>query len=292
MKRIALRFWLLVLIITIVSITGCTSSNNSTKKEADTTQSTANKTVKLATTTSTQDSGLLDVLEPKYENDTGYKLSIIAVGSGQAISLGEKGDVDVLLVHSREAEDKFVAAGFGINRKDVMHNDFIIIGPANDPAGISGEMDANRAFRRIAETQSIFVSRGDKSGTNIKELALWEKAGIAPQGNWYKSVGMGMGDTFQMADELKGYTLIDRATYLALKNKYKLEILVEKDTSLLNKYGVVAVNPAKYPNVNNKGAMKFIDWITSPEIQRVIANFGKDKYGQPLFTPDAVSSVK
>jgi tungstate transport system substrate-binding protein len=242
----------------------------------------------MATTTSTQDSGLLDVLVPQFKTDTGYTLKVIAVGSGQAMEMGAKGDVDVLLVHSRAAEDKFVADGFGVNRKDVMHNDFILIGPANDPAKVKGETDSVKAFTKIAQSKSTFLSRGDKSGTNTKELDLWKKANITPEGDWYKNVGKGMGDTFRMADEMKGYTLIDRATYLALKDKYKLEIMVEKDKPLLNPYGVIAVNKAKFPNVDYDGAMKFVDWITSEKIQKMIADFGKDKYGQSLFIPDAV----
>jgi tungstate transport system substrate-binding protein len=208
------------------------------------------------------------------------------------MDMGKKGDVDVLLVHSRKAEDAFVGEGYGVDRKDVMHNDFLIIGPANDPAGIKGLPKASDAMKKIADSKSIFLSRGDKSGTNTKELSLWATAGINPQGAWYKSVGQGMGDTFRMASEMKGYTLIDRATYLALKDKYPLEIMVEKDAPLLNKYGVIAVNKAKFADVDYEGAKKFIDWITSAEIQKLIGEFGKDKYGQALFVPDAVPAAK
>lgn len=283
-KKSIVLIWMLI--FALVSIAGCSSKN-----AADTTDNTLpgqGKTLKMATTTSTQDSGLLDVLVPEFEKDTGYTLNVIAVGSGQAMDMGSKGDVDVLLVHSRAAEDQFVADGYGVNRRDVMHNDFIIIGPASDPAKIKGMTDSAAAFKKIAESQSTFLSRGDKSGTNTKELSLWKTAGITPEGDWYKNVGKGMGDTFRMADEMKGYTLIDRATYLALKDNYQLEIMVEKDKPLLNPYGVISVNKEKFPNVDQAGADLFGEWITSEKIQKMIADFGKDKYGESLFIPDAV----
>ena len=284
MKKKSLAL-ILMLLFAFVSLAGCASKETAKTPEP---APAAEKTLKMATTTSTQDSGLLEVLVPEFKKDTGYTLKVIAVGSGQAMDMGAKGDVDVLLVHSRAAEDKFVADGFGVNRKDVMHNDFILIGPASDPAKIKGETDTVKALTKIAQTKSTFLSRGDKSGTNTKELSLWTKAKITPQGDWYKNVGKGMGDTFRMADEMKGYTLIDRATYLALKDKYKMEIMVEKDKPLLNPYGVIAVNKAKFANVDYDGAMKFVEWITSEKIQKMIGEFGKDKYGQSLFIPDAV----
>ncbi len=282
MKKKSLAL-ILMLLFAFVSLAGCAP-----KEAAKTPEPAVEKTLKMATTTSTQDSGLLDVLVPEFKKDTGYNLNVIAVGSGQAMEMGAKGDVDVLFVHSRAAEDKFVADGFGVNRKDVMHNDFILIGPTNDPAKIKGETDTVKALTKISQAKATFLSRGDKSGTNTKELGLWTKAKITPEGDWYKNVGKGMGDTFRMADEMKGYTLIDRATYLALKDKYKLEIMVEKDAPLLNPYGVIAVNKAKFPNVDYDGAMQFVNWITSEKIQNMIAEFGKDKYGQSLFIPDAI----
>ena len=282
MKKKSLAI-ILMLIFTLGTLAGC-----ATKQAAQTTLPGTGKTLKMATTTSTQDSGLLEVLKPEFEKDTGYTLNIIAVGSGQAMDMGAKGDVDVLLVHSRAAEDKFIADGFGVNRKDVMHNDFIVIGPANDPAKIKGMTDSVAAFKKIADSKSTFLSRGDNSGTNTKELSIWKNAAITPAGDWYKNVGKGMGDTFRMADEMKGYTLIDRATYLALKDKYKLEIMVEKDKPLLNPYGVISVNKDKFPNVDLAGANLFGEWITSAKIQKLIADFGKDKYGESLFIPDAV----
>lgn len=282
-KSIAL---IMILIFALISMAGCSSKE--AENTTDTNQPAQEKVLKLATTTSTQDSGLLDVLVPEFKNDTGYTLNVIAVGSGQAMEMGAKGDVDVLLVHSRAAEDKFVADGYGVNRRDVMHNDFVIIGPAGDPAKIKGMTDSAAAFKKIAESKSTFLSRGDKSGTNTKELSIWKTAGITPEGDWYKNVGKGMGDTFRMADEMQGYTLIDRATYLNLKDNYTLEILVEGDTPLFNPYGVISVNKEKFPNVDQEGADKFGEWITSEKIQKMIAEYGKDKYGQPLFYPDAI----
>lgn len=245
------------------------------------------KELKLATTTSTQDSGLLDVLLPEFEKDTNYKVKVIAVGSGQAIEMGTAGDVDVILVHSRAAEDKFVADGFGIDRRDVMYNDFLIIGPAEDPAGIKGSTDTIMAFKTIAAKQALFVSRGDDSGTDKKEKGIWEKAGIKPAGAWYIESGQGMGDTFRMADEKKAYTLIDRATYLAQKDKYKLEVIIEGDKSLLNPYGVIPVNPEKFPKVDYEGATKFAEWLTSEKGQKMIGEFGVKEFDQQLFVPDA-----
>lgn len=269
---------------------GCGSGNEQTPqqdKSAETTPKPADPQLILATTTSTQDSGLLDVILPVFEEKTGYDVEVIAVGSGAAIGMGESGDADVLLVHSRAAEDKLVADGFGIDRHDVMYNDFLIIGPADDPAGIKGLKDAKEAFTKISQTESIFLSRGDESGTHKKELSVWQACEIEPTGSWYHSVGQGMADTYRMANEMKGYTLIDRATYLANKDSYALETMVEGDPILFNPYGVIAVNPEKYPNINYEGATAFINWIISPETQTLIGDFGKEEFGQSLFIPDA-----
>ncbi len=242
----------------------------------------------LATTTSTQDSGLLDYLLPDFEKEAGVKVDVIAVGTGQAIKLGEDGNADVLLVHARAQEDAFMAAGNGTRREDVMYNDFIIVGPESDPAGIKGMTSAVDAFKKIAETKSQFLSRGDKSGTNTKELAIWKAAGITPEGEWYNSTGQGMGELLTMADETQGYTLSDRATYLArTKEGLNLNILVEGDKILLNPYGVIAVDPKKNPNIQGELATKFIDWIISVPVQEKIAEFGKADFGQSLFVPDS-----
>lgn len=240
----------------------------------------------LATTTSTMDTGLLDVLLPIFEEKYGIEVKPIAVGTGEAIALGKKGEADVLLVHSPEAENEFVKAGYGVNRKAVMHNDFVMIGPIADPARISG-LSATKAFEKIAQIQSNFITRGDDSGTHKKELKLWQVAGIEPKGDWYIESGQGMAETIRIASEKQAYTLTDRGTYLALKDSIDLIILVEKDKSLFNPYGVIAVNPAKFSNINYQEAMRFIEFITSKEAQTIIQNFGKEKYGEPLFFPDA-----
>jgi tungstate transport system substrate-binding protein len=241
----------------------------------------------LATTTSTQDSGLLDELIPVFEKDTGYKVKTVAVGSGAALQMGQEGNADVLLVHSPSAEKTFVEGGFGIDRKLVMHNDFVIVGPAADPAGIKGAATAVDAFAKIANAQSLFISRGDKSGTHTMELNLWKKATITAEGDWYVESGQGMGATLTIASEKGAYTLTDRATYLANKDTYSLEILVEGDNALLNVYHVISINPEKWPKVNKDGAKAFADFITSEKGQDMIAKFGVEKYGAPLFTPDA-----
>jgi tungstate transport system substrate-binding protein len=242
----------------------------------------------LATTTSTQDSGLLDYLLPFFESEFGVKIDVIAVGTGQAIALGTDGNADVLLVHARSQEDAFMAAGDGTRREDVMYNDFVVLGPANDPAGIKGITVAVDAFKQIAEKQSPFISRGDKSGTDTKEKSIWKAAGIEPAGDWYISAGQGMGEVLTMAEEQQAYTLSDRATYLSRTKKgIKLEVMVEGDPILFNPYGVIAVNPAKNPNIQADLAQKFIDWLISVPTQEKIAEFGKADFGQSLFTPDS-----
>ena len=248
----------------------------------------AQKNIILATTTSTQDSGLLDVLIPIFEKKTGYFVKTIAVGSGQAMAMGAKGEADVLLVHSPAAEKKFMADGYGVNRRLVMHNDFIIVGPAADPAKIKGMKKAAEAFKKIAAAGSLFMSRGDNSGTHAKEKDIWKAAGVKPEGEkWYQQTGLGMGQTLNVAAEKKGYTLADRGTYLALKKNLGLDILVEGDGILLNIYHVIEVNPEKWPKVNVAGAKAFADFMVSKETQEIIKTFGVEKYGSPLFFPDA-----
>jgi tungstate transport system substrate-binding protein len=245
------------------------------------------KTVILATTTSTQDSGLLDVLIPVFEKKTGFFVKTIAVGSGQAMAMGQKGEADVLLVHSPTAEKKFIAEGFGINRRLIMHNDYIIVGPPDDPAKIKGLKAASEAFKKIASANALFLSRSDKSGTHSKEMDIWKAAGIKPEGEkWYQQTGLGMGQTLNVTAEKKGYTLADRGTYLALKKNLGLDILVEGDAILLNIYHVIEVNPAKWPKVNVPGGKAFADFMVSNETQGIIKTFGVDKFGSPLFFPD------
>lgn len=241
----------------------------------------------LATTTSTQDSGLLDVLIPAFEQGSGYKVKTVAVGSGQALSMGQEGNADVLLVHSPAAELTFMDNGFGAERLLVMHNDFIIVGPTADAAGIKGSTSSTEAFKKIAAAQVIFVSRGDDSGTHKKELELWKKAGVTPEGAWYLESGQGMGATLKIASEKGAYTLADRATYLANKDTLGMEILFEGDAALLNIYHVITINPTKWPKVNVDGANAFAHYLVSPAGQALIGEYGKKKYGQQLFTPDA-----
>ncbi len=242
----------------------------------------------LATTTSTQDSGLLDYLLPMFEEQFGVKVNVVAVGSGQAMKLGEEGNADVLLVHSPAAEKTFMDAKHGVRREDVMYNDFIIIGPEKDPAGIKGMKTAKEAFAKLAETKSTFISRGDDSGTHNKEKAIWKAAAIEPKGDWYVSAGQGMGAVLNMANEQQAYTLSDRATYLARsKEGLDLVILVEGDKALFNPYGVIAVNPDKGAHIKNDLANKFIDWITSVPVQEKIQQFGVKDFGQTLFTPSS-----
>jgi len=246
------------------------------------------KTIILATTTSTQDSGLLDVLLPIFEKGTSYFVKTIAVGSGQAMAMGQKGEADVLLVHSPEAEKKFIAEGYGINRRLIMHNDFIIVGHPEDPAKTKGIKSSSEAFKKIASVKGLFLSRGDNSGTHAKEKAIWKVAGINPEGEkWYQQTGLGMGQTLSVAAEKKGYTLADRGTYLALKKNLGLDILVEGDAILLNIYHVIEINPAKWPKVNAAGGKAFADFMVSKETQDIIKTFGVDKFGSPLFFPDA-----
>lgn len=245
------------------------------------------KNLILATTTSTQDSGLLDVLVPMFEQQTGYVVKTVAVGTGAALKMGEEGNADVLLVHAPAAEKELMDQGFGSDRRLVMHNDFVIVGPADDPAGIKGSSTAVDAFTKIANAKAPFISRGDDSGTNKMELNLWQKANISPEGDWYVESGQGMGATLRIATEKAAYTLTDRATYLANKSTLDLDILVEGDPALLNVYHVIVVNPDKWPKINLAGAQAFADFVTSPAVQETIGKFGVDKFGQPLFFADA-----
>jgi tungstate transport system substrate-binding protein len=243
--------------------------------------------LRLATTSSTENSGLLAVLLPPFEAKTGLKVDVIAVGTGQALRLGEAGDVDVVLVHARALEDKFVAEGYGLNRRDVMHNDFVIIGPESDPAWVRGMKDAAAALGRIADRGKTFVSRGDNSGTHVKEQSLWKAAGPKPSGRWYREAGQGMGPVITMTNDRQSYTLADRGTYLSMKNKIELGILVEGDPRLFNPYGIIAVNPDRFPHVAYFEAMQLIAWMTSVEGQEIIGEYKVQ--GEVLLFPDAVT---
>jgi tungstate transport system substrate-binding protein len=243
--------------------------------------------VVLSTTTSTQDSGLLDVLVPMFEKKTGLTVKTLSVGTGQALALAARGEADVALVHAPALEKKYVAEGKLLNRRLVMYNDFVIIGPADDPAKIKGLARATDAMKKIAAEQARFVSRGDKSGTNILELALWKQAGIEPRGPWYIESGQGMGQTLGIANERLAYTISDRGTYLAFQKRITLPIMVEGDRPLLNIYSVMEVNPANGPRINTTGGHAFAEFMLAPDTQATIKTFGADKYGQPLFVPIA-----
>ena len=245
------------------------------------------RTVILSTTTSTQDSGLLDVLVPMFERQTGYTVKTVSVGTGQALALAARGEADVALVHAPELEKKYVAEGKLSNRRLVMYNDFVVIGPEADPSKVRGEKSAAAALRRIAESASRFVSRGDRSGTHLLELALWKRAGVTPAAPWYIESGQGMGATLGVADDRKAYTITDRATLLAFGKRVAIKIMVEGDRPLLNLYSVMEVSPANGPKVNAAGGKAFADFMLAPETQQVIAKFGIDKYAHPLFVPIA-----
>jgi tungstate transport system substrate-binding protein len=243
--------------------------------------------LRLATTTSTENSGLLEYLLPEFERDTGIKVHTIAVGTGKALRMGRDGDVDIVLVHAPAAEQAFVSAGYGLERHDVMYNDFILVGPENDPARIKQSKSASDALAKIANSQSIFISRGDDSGTNKKELKLWNDSGIKAKGNWYREAGQGMGKVLQMASELSSYTLTDRGTWLAYQDKSSLQLVYQGDPALFNPYGIIAVNPARYPDINHAGADALIHWITSPTGQRLIGSYKISS--TQAFTPSANS---
>lgn len=288
-KSVILMLALMIIMASVLSF-GCTSKatqpNDTDNAGTDDSTVEVESEMTLATTTSTRDTGLLDVLVPAFDKKYGVTTKVVAVGTGAAIEMGKQGNADVLLVHARKSEDEFVESGFGVNRKDVMYNFFFVVGPKDDPAGAASAKDAETAMKKIAETESKFLSRGDKSGTHKKELTIWEKYGLKPQGEaWYKETGQGMGDTLTMASEMGAYTLVDSGTWYAFADKVDLKIVVEGDQILFNPYGVIAVNPEKYPNIHNKAAMAFIDFITSEEGQKIIEEYKKN--GQQLFIPNA-----
>jgi tungstate transport system substrate-binding protein len=279
MKKSMIAFSFFVL-LGIIFTAGCTPSSELVADGGE-------NEIILATTTSTQDSGLLDFLLPKFHADNDYLVKTIAVGTGKALKMAEDGNADVLLVHAPSSEVELIEKGFGIDRTLIMHNDFVIVGPPDDPAGISGMESATDAFQVILSSESIFVSRGDDSGTHKKELALWIEIDQQPQGEAYLETGQGMAATLRIASEKAGYTLTDRATYLANKEHLDLEILIEGDQRLLNIYHVISVNPDKWPQANYAGAQAFSAFLVSQETQKMIGEFGVEQYGQPLFFPDA-----
>ena len=280
-SRIQMRPWTALILAFALVLAACTPAAPAAPAAP------ANPELILATTTSTRDSGLLDVLLPVFQEKSGYQVKMVAVGSGQALTMGEEGNADVLLVHAPAAEKELMEKGFGKERLLVMHNDFIFVGPKEDPAGVKGVGAPVDVLKKIAESKAVFVSRGDDSGTHKMELNLWKAAGITPEGDWYLQSGQGMGETLRIASEKAGYTLTDRATYLAQKETLQLEILVEGDASLLNIYHVITVNPEKWPKVNVEGAKAFADFLVAADTQKMISEFGVEKYGQPLFFADA-----
>lgn len=285
-KRNLLIFTVTLLILTLLA--ACNTTAKQINKSGDTDEL-ANKIMMLSTTTSTQDSGLLDYLLPEFKKDTGIEVKVVAVGSGKAIKMGEDGEADALLVHAKSSEEEFVKAGHGLKRFDVMYNDFVLVGPKGKTLS-DGKIflnDIKGALGFIAANNVEFISRGDDSGTHKKELGIWKEAAIEPQGSWYISAGKGMGEVLQMASEMQAYTLTDRATYLSMKEKLELDVVVQGDKSLYNQYGVIQVNPDKNDKINARGAERFVKWILSEKAQKLISEFGKDIYGEALFIPNA-----
>jgi tungstate transport system substrate-binding protein len=280
MKLKSRKIWYLIVItlLSLALIAGCTAAE--TDKEP-----VPSKELKLATTTSTYDSGLLDELTSVFGEKYGYQVSIISQGTGAALETGKRGDCDVLLVHAKSLELELVEQGYFVGRHDVMYNDFVIVGPEADPADIVSGQDVVVALAKIAESEAVFVSRGDDSGTHKKEMALWKQADLDPSGEWYRSVGQGMGDTLRMAGEMQGYTLVDRGTWIAMREAVDLKTVLEGDSVLFNQYGVMAVNPKNHLHVDHEGAKKFIDFMISEAGQNLIADFKKD--GEQLFVPNA-----
>lgn len=273
-RHAAMSFLSLILTLSLTWLTPVSAANDA-----------QTKIIRLATTTSTENSGLLGILLPRFTQQTGYRVHVIAMGTGKALRMGRDGDVDVVLVHAPKAESEFVANGFGAQRHSVMYNDFVLIGPAHDPAGINTAPSVTEAMQRIANHSALFISRGDDSGTHKKELTLWDSIQLQTRGNWYREAGQGMGKVIQIADEMEAYTLIDRGTWLAYRDKSSLRLLFAGDPLLHNPYGIIAVNPKRFPDINYSGANKLITWITAEPAQTLIASY--QIAGSRLFTPSA-----
>jgi len=294
MKKISILLLIFLLIFTTACTKNVETPTNTgqveeTQDETSQEQVEAKGSIILSTTTSTQDSGLLDFLLPIFTEETGIEVKTIAVGTGKALQMGRDGEADVLLVHSKADEIKFVEEGYGTERRDVMYNDYILVGPKDDPLNLKTDYPNNilEGLKRIAEKEAVFVSRGDDSGTHKKELSIWKTANIEPSGAWYLEAGAGMGDVLKITSEKQGYTISDRGTYSSMRDVLDLEIIIEGDENLFNQYGVIPVNPEKNPHVNIDAAIEFMNWITSDRVQDLIKEFGVEEYGQPLFIPNA-----
>ena len=296
MKRFMVSILSILLVLSL--LVGCTSpvvddveeiEGTEEVEEIETTAEVENEEIILSTTTSTQDSGLLDFLIPIFEEDTGYVVKTVAVGTGKALQMGRDGEADVLLVHAKADELQFVEEGHGTERHDVMYNDFVLVGPKNDPLNLKTESPNNISdgLKAIQSNEATFVSRGDDSGTHKKELSIWKAASIEPEGEWYLSAGSGMADVLKITDERQAYTITDRATYLSMRNDLDLDIIIEGDENLFNQYGVIPVNSDKGEAINHEGALAFMNWLLSEKAQNLIEEFGVDEYGQPLFIPNA-----
>jgi tungstate transport system substrate-binding protein len=273
-------------VLGLAGLIGCSAEKSAPEDSLRSTEPPQRTQMTLATTTSTQDSGILDKLLPIFERESGVTVKVVAVGSGQALELGRRGDADVLLTHAKGAEQAFMDEGWGEERRPVMHNDFVLVGPNTDPAHIQGQTSITNAFRRIADQEAPFVSRGDDSGTHLKEQELWKKAGLEPAGDWYIQAGAGMIQTLRIANEKSAYTLSDRATYLTSQNELELEILTQHDPLLENHYAVLTTSSKKHAHVNAAAARQFADFLVSPATKKLIAEFGVAEFGEPLFFPN------
>ncbi len=293
MKKRSPLIVLVLLLALVLALVGCGQSTNNQASQDKQEQQAAqpqNKDIILATTTSTQDSGLLDVLVPKFQEQTGYTVKTVAVGTGKALEMGEMGNADVLLVHAPASEKPLVDSNVVINYQLVMHNDFVLLGPSQDPAQVKGTTDIAEAFKKIADKGATFVSRGDDSGTDKKEKGIWAETGIDPKGqNWYQETGQGMGASITVANEKQAYILSDRATFLAQSENIDLQIASEGDDALKNIYHVMQVNPEKFERINEEGAKAFVEFMIDSDTQQTIKEFGVDKFGQPLFFPDRLN---
>ncbi|HWR41701.1 substrate-binding domain-containing protein [Sporomusa sp.] len=280
------KFFLVgILLIMLLALTACGTGQPATQKGDS-----GYKQILLSSTIGPIDAGIVDALETEFQKKTGIVVRHVGAGTGATLKMAEGGQFDVVLVHAKALEEKFVADGFGLKRYDVMYNDFVLVGSADDPAKVKGEKSISTALKKIMDTKSLFISRGDKSGTHIKEMELWKLAGLQPKGEWYRVYEKGAegnSKTLKYVDEQNGYTIMDRATYITMKKEIKIQVLVEKDDSMLNFISVIPVNHNKFPSVKNAEAMKFVEWLTSEEGQKVIRDFGKDKYGEPLFFPNS-----